>query len=148
MARNRVFTKRDIDGIVELINTWPNETINWNDVRDKASPLLGFKPSRQGLNQHERVLTAFQSKKIHLRISPKQASPMPSSLTVAAKRIASLKAENERLELVNQVMRDRFRTWQYNAHIWGMREADLDKPLPLEAKDVAASEKDEYGRVK
>ncbi|HJW25981.1 MAG TPA: hypothetical protein VJ576_13895 [Rhodocyclaceae bacterium] len=148
MARNRVFTKRDIDGVVGLINTWPNETISWNEVRDKVTPLLGFKPSRQGLNQHERVLTAFQSKKAHLRISPKQTSPMPSSLAVAAKRIANLLAENKRLELINKEMKDRFRTWQYNAHVFGMSEADLDKPLPLVDKDVAASEKDEYGRVK
>lgn len=93
MARNRVFTQRDIDGIVTLIRDWPEETVKWGDVCAAAERVLGFKPSRQGLSQHEPILTAFQAKKGRLRIQPKAASPMPSSLAVASRRIASLMDE-------------------------------------------------------
>lgn len=148
MARNKVFTSQDIERIVALIRDWPKDTINWEAVCKAAEKVLGFKPSRQGLNQREEILTAFQAKKGRLRISPEQASPMPSSLAVAAKRIATLKAENEELTLINKRLRERFRTWQYNAHARNMTEEDLDKPLVFLDKDVAKSEKDEYGRVK
>jgi hypothetical protein len=148
MARNRVFTQTDIDGIVSLIRNWPKETIKWGDICTAAERVLGFKPSRQGLSQHEAILIAFQSRKGHLRIQPKEASPMPSSLAIASKRIASLNAEKRELELQIKQLRERFRTWQYNAHVKNMTEEDLDKPLPIIDKDVSESEKDEYGRVK
>ena len=73
---------------------------------------------------------------------------MPSSLAVAARRISRLAAENHELELQNKRLLERFRTWQYNASVRNMTEADLDRPLPILDKDVSKTEKDEYGRVK
>lgn len=148
MARERVFTKTEIDLIVDKIRTWPGETINWGDLCASLKDILGRRPSRQGLSQHEAIQVAFTARKKHLRIQPKQASPMPSSLAVAARRIARLLAEKQ--ELVQQIeqLRERFRTWQYNAHVKDLTEADLDKALPIIDKDVTKSEKDEYGRVK
>lgn len=148
MARNRVFTQTDINGIVDLIRNWPKETLKWSDICIAAERVLGFEPSRQGLSQHEAIQVAFQSKKGRLRIQPKAASPMPSSLAIASKRIASLIAEKHELELQIKTLRERFRTWQYNAHSKNMTEADLDKPLPIIDKGVSESEKDKYGRVK
>ncbi|MDO8943847.1 MAG: hypothetical protein Q7U75_11735 [Desulfobacterales bacterium] len=148
MARERVFTQEEIDLIVDKIRTWSGETIKWGDVCTAAKDILGRKPSRQGLSQHEAILTAFQARKGRLRIQPKEASPMPSSLAVASKRIANLMAEKREWELERELFRRKFRTWQYNAHVKGMTEADLDKPLPIIDKDVSESEKDEYGRVK
>lgn len=148
MARERVFTMAEIDLIVDRIRTWPGETINWGDLCASLKDILGRMPSRQGLSQHEAIQVAFTARKKHLRIQPKQASPMPSSLAVAAKRIARLLAEKRELELQVQQLRERFKTWQYNAHVKELTEANLDKPLPIIDKDVAESEKDEYGRVK
>jgi hypothetical protein len=148
MARNKVFTARDIEAIVTIIRDWPKETISWDDVRKASVKVLGYEPSRQGLNQREEILRAFQAKKGHLRVQPKEASPMPSSLAVAARRISRLVAENRELELQNKRLMEKFRTWQYNASAKNMTEKDLDKPLPILDKYVASSEKDEYGRVK
>lgn len=148
MARERVFTQTEIDLIVDKIRTWPGETIKWGDVCASLKDTLGRMPSRQGLSQHEAIQAAFTARKKHLRIQPKQTSPMPSSLAVAAKRIARLSAENRELELQVQGLRERFRTWQYNAHVKDLTEAALDKPLPIIDKDVSASEKDKHGRVK
>ena len=148
MARNRVFTDYDIDGMVELIRAWPTDAISWSAVCKKAEPLLGRVPTRQGLSQCEAILTAFQAKKQGLRISPQQSTPMPSSLAVASERIARLNAKIAELQLENQRLRDKFITWQYNAHARNMTQADLDNPLPQIDREVDASEKDEYGRVK
>ena len=148
MARNKVFTARDIEAIVTIIRDWPKETINWDGVRKAAVKVLGYEPSRQGLNQREEILRAFQAKKGHLRVQPKDTSPMPSSLAVGARRIARLMAENRELELQNKRLMERFRTWQYNASAKNMTEADLDKPLPFLDKHVSESAKDEYARVK
>ncbi len=148
MARNKVFAARDIEAIVTIIRDWPKETISWNEVRKASVTVLDYEPSRQGLNQREEILRAFQAKKGHLRVQPKDASPMPSSLAVAAQRISRLVAENRELALQNKRLMEKFRTWQYNASAKNMTEADLDKPLPFLDKHVSASEKDEYGRVK
>ena len=42
MARNRVFTQTDIDGIVSLIRNWPKETIKWGDICTAAERVLGI----------------------------------------------------------------------------------------------------------
>ena len=148
MARNRVFTDTDIEGVIELIRAWPKEVISWSAVCKKTEPLLGRVPTRQGLSQVEEILTAFQAKKKGLHISPKQSVPMPSSLAVASQRIARLNAEIAELKLENTRLRDRFITWQYNAHARNMTDTDLDNPLPMIDREVDASQKDEYGRVK
>lgn len=148
MARERIFTDNDIEGIVELIRAWPKEVISWSAICNKAEPLLGRVPTRQGLSQCNAILTAFQAKKQGLRISPLQSVPAPSSLAVASERIARLNAEIAELKLENTRLRDRFITWQYNAHAKNMTQADLDHPLPLIDREVDASEKDEYGRIK
>jgi hypothetical protein len=148
MARNRVFTEHDIEAIVTLIRDWPKETIAWQTVCEKAEPILGYTPSRQGLSQHEVILVAFQARKRNLRLQPQISTPMPSSLAIAAQRISRLQAENSELILQIKALRHRFRIWQYNAHARNMTEADLDRPLPIIDKEVAASEKDQYGRIK
>ena len=148
MARNRVFTDYDIEAIITLIRDWPKETIAWREVCDKANSILGYTPSRQGLSQHEKILIAFQARKRNLHVQPQKSAPTPSSLAIAAQRISRLQSENSELELQIKKLRHRFRVWQYNAHARNMTEADLDRALPIIDKEVAASEKDKYGRVK
>ena len=147
MARNRVFTDTDIEGIIEMIRSWPTGTIAWAKVCKKAEAVLGFIPSRQGLSQHDAILTAFQARKEGLRVAPQVGRPMPSSLAVASERIARLNAQIAELNLENRRLLDKFITWQYNAHSRNMTQADLDTPLPQIDREVDASEKDEYGRV-
>lgn len=146
MPKNRMFRESDIKAIVSLVRAWPKETISWADVCKQSEPLLGFRPSRQGLYQREEIREAFQAKQQGLRISPKEASPMPSSLAVAAKRIANLNAEVREKELMITRLRDRFVRWQYNAYKKGMTEADLDAPLPFIDREVGSTEKDKARR--
>lgn len=148
MARNRVFTDIDIEGIVNLIRAWPKATISWAEVCKKSENILGFVPSRQGLSQHPAILTAFQSRKDGLHIAPQKDRPMPSSLAVASERIARLNAQIAELDQENRQLRDKFITWQYNAYARNMTQADLDNPLPQIDREVDASEKDNFGRVK
>ena len=130
MPKNRKFTPTDIDAIVHLINTWTHPSISWEDVCSKSESILGFLPSRQGLNQKDEILNAFQSKKKCDRNLRETAFRSPSSLAVAGRRISELTAEVARLKNVNSSLRDRFQMWQYNAHLHGMSQSDLERPLP------------------
>jgi hypothetical protein len=136
VPKNRVFRQTEIDAIVQTIRAWPKSTISWADVCKEATPILGFTPSRQGMNQREPILEAFQARKKHLRVSPMQALPMPSSLAVAARRIGILNAEISELKAMNTLLKDRLQIWQYNAHLKGMNDATLDKPLPSIDREI------------
>ena len=148
MPKNRVFRQTEIDAIVQVIRAWPKDTISWADVCKHATPILGFTPSRQGMNQRAPILEAFQARKKNLRVSTKQASPMPSSLAVAARRIGILNAEISELKAMNTRLMDRFQKWQYNAHLKGMNDATLDKPLPPIDREIDKAEANKPGRPK
>ena len=55
---------------------------------------------------------------------------MPSSLSVAAQRIARLQTEIYELKMQNDALLEQFVKWQYNAYKHGMTPAKLDAPLP------------------
>lgn len=148
MPKNRVFRQTEIDAIVQVIRGWPKDRMSWDDVCKIATPILGFTPSRQGMNQRAPILAAFQARKKHLRVTPKEASPMPSSLAVAARRIGILNAEIAELKAVNTRLQDRLQIWQYNAHIRGLADTVLDKPLPLIDREIDKAEANKPGRPK
>lgn len=130
MPKNRKFRREDIDAIVHVINTWPHPSISWEDVCCKSEAILGFLPSRQGLNQKDEISSAFRSKKKFDRNTRLTALPSPSSLAVAGRRLDELNEEINRLKSINSALRDRFQMWQYNAHLHGMSQSDLERPLP------------------
>lgn len=147
MARNPVFTQQHIAAVVRLIRGWDGDKIRWVDVCEAAGNLIGFTPSRQGLSRHEAILVAFQSKQESLRIGGHH-QPVPSSLAIAAKRIAGLQAKNRELERRIRDLNERFRTWQYNAHVRNISEEELDRPLPVVTKGVGEAEIDDDGHVR
>lgn len=55
---------------------------------------------------------------------------MPSSLAVAAQRIARLQIENDELKLKNDALLEQFAKWQYNAYKHGLKEHQLNADLP------------------
>ncbi len=136
MPKNRVFHRTEIDAIVDRIRNWPKETISWSDVCKIAESILGFRPSRQGMHQREPIREAFQAKKNNLRAKSKVTSPMPSSLAVASRRIGSLEAELSEVKAKNIRLNDCLQIWRYNAHLKGMTDALLNKPLPLIDREV------------
>lgn len=138
MPKNRTFKRVDIDSIVHLISTWPNNSISWEEVCCQAESILGFRPSRQGLNQREEILNAFQAQKKHVHARRDTVIKLPSSLAVAGRRIADLHAEIAEIKSINSRLRDRFQIWQYNAHLHGLSQSALDKPLPNIDRQVSS----------
>ena len=55
---------------------------------------------------------------------------MPSSLAVAAQRIARLQTENDALRLKNDALLEQFVKWQYNAYKHGVKEHQMNAELP------------------
>ena len=55
---------------------------------------------------------------------------MPSSLAVAAQRIARLRTENDELRAKNDALLEQFVKWQYNAYKHGLKEHLLNEDLP------------------
>ncbi len=127
MARHLL--PKDIKAITDIINGWPNSKITWQDIRDALSLILKNPPSRQALNSHEAIKIAYKAKKNRLKVSsPKTA--MPSSLKIAAQRITRLQTENEALKSQNDLLLERFVTFQYNAYKHGVKEHQLFAELP------------------
>lgn len=130
-------TLKDISTIINLIDS-AQEKLTWDGLCDSAEPLIGTRPTRQTLNAHERIKTAFALKKEQLKAGF-QTSKRPASLAIAEQRIKRLESENDRLKRENERLLQRFATWQYNAYKNGMTPAKLD--APLSAIDRDSSEK-------
>lgn len=67
---------RDIDSIVNLIRGWQEPKLSWLAICEAAEPLVGKLPSRQSLNAHEAIVTAYQTKKRGAeRQGPQKSAP-------------------------------------------------------------------------
>ncbi|NDV13002.1 hypothetical protein [Crenobacter caeni] len=126
-------TDRDIGIIINQIDS-VRDKLTWNGLCDAVEPLIGTRPTRQTLNAHERIKTAFALKKDLLR-DGFHPSKRPASLAIAEQRIRRLESENERLRRENELLLQRFVVWQYNAYKNGMTPAKLDAPLPVIDRD-------------
>lgn len=65
---------------------------------------------------------------------------MPSSLAIAAQRLARQKSVIDQLKSENDALLERFVRWQYNAYKYGMTEAQLDGDLPRIDRGRTAAE--------
>lgn len=114
---------RDINAIVNLIRGWQEPKLSWSAICEAAEPLVGKLPSRQSLNAHEAIVTAYQTKKGALKgRGPKNPRP-------AAARIVNLESEIEELKEENRRYKQQFVIWQYNAYKHGMTEHQLNTQL-------------------
>ena len=131
---------RGINAIVNLIRGWQEPKLSWLAICEAAEPLVGKLPSRQSLNAHEAIVTAYQTKKEVLKNrSPKH--PRPASLNIAAARIVNLESEIEELREQNRRYKQQFVIWQYNAYKHGMKEYQLNEPLPRIDRERTDGEK-------
>jgi hypothetical protein len=121
-------TVRDIGILVSLIDAWEGK-LGWEALCDAVAPLIGARPTRQTLNSHEEVKTAFNSKKALLK-KPIADLKRPASLNIAEQRIRRLESELARLRIENEVLLERFVRWQYNAYKHGLKKFQLDAELP------------------
>ncbi|MBA4709231.1 hypothetical protein [Aquitalea aquatica] len=119
----------DIDAIVDIIRGWPNEKIFWEEICEACVKVIGKTPTRQTLNAHAAIKDAYSAKKSGLKVSPPRTA-MPSSLSVAAQRIARLQTENDELKMKNDALLEQFVKWQYNAYKHGLKEHQLNADLP------------------
>lgn len=128
-------TARDIELLVGLIDGW-NGKLTWDAVCDEAKGLIGTRPTRQTLNAHARIKSAFGDKKAQQKagFKPKKR---PESLAIAEQRIRRLDSENQRMKAENNRLLERFVRWQYNAQKRGISQTVLDAPLPEIDRDSA-----------
>lgn len=55
---------------------------------------------------------------------------MPSSLAVAAQKVARLQTENDSLRVQNDALLEQFVKWQYKSYKHGVKEHRLNADLP------------------
>jgi FtsZ-binding cell division protein ZapB len=122
-------TQTDIEAIVSIIYAWKGEALTWDGICEASAPVIGKKPTRQSLNANKLIKEAYKSKKSALKIHG-PVTPKPSSLAMAADRIARLQSEIESLKRKNAALSEQFVIWQYNAYKYGMKEHQLNEPLP------------------
>jgi len=122
-------TQTDIGAVISIIYAWKGEKLTWEGICEASDTLIGKKPTRQSLNANKPIKEAYLSKKATLKLR-KPTSPKPSSLTIAGERIARQQSEIESLKRKNTALLEQFVTWQYNTYKYGMKEHQLNEPLP------------------
>ncbi|MCF5029621.1 hypothetical protein GIW78_10150 [Pseudomonas syringae] len=122
-------TSKDIAILINLINSWDGK-LGWEALCDAVAPLIGARPTRQTLNSHSQVKTAFRQRKEQQK-SGLVPTKRPASLNIAEQRIGRLESENSRLRAENSALLERFIKWQYNAYKHGISKEKLDAELPL-----------------
>ena len=122
-------TIRDVEAILNIIHAHDNDKLTWEGICEAAEAVVGKKPTRQSLSANESIKDAYKAKKASLKLKT-PSKPKPSSLTAAADRIARLQSENETLKRKNDALLEQFVIWQYNAYKYGVKEHQLNQPLP------------------
>jgi len=124
-------TDKDIEKIVSLIDQWDDETkFTWDSLCGLALRRYSITATRQTLQGYSRIKEAYNDKKVDLRANGKRKIKTPPSLNIAAKRIATLEAENARLKKEQERVLAQFVVWQYNAYAHGVAMDQLNRPLP------------------
>jgi hypothetical protein len=122
-------TERDVDAIVEIIRGWRSDRLTWEQICESAVAVVGAKTTRQTLNAHPAIKAAYTAKKAGLEVHGPRTS-MPSSLAVAAQRIARQQSVIDELKATNSRLLEQFVKWQYNACKHGLKEYQLNEELP------------------
>lgn len=119
----------ELSAIEDALYSWEG-VITWVGVCAKVEMLTGKSVTRQTLSGNSVIKRAYdQAKSRSNKLIP--VAPSPSSLRNAADRISRLESEIAALKSENSKLIEKFLRWQYNAHIKGLTEAHLDKPLPI-----------------
>ena len=125
--KSRHLTDNDIERIIELLDGWDG-SLTWEALCEACVGAIGFKPTRQTLHKFSRVAGAYKLAKERHKNDVKDLK-IPTTLAVAAQRIARLTREVERLERENAALLEQFVVWQYNAYKHGISRENLNKGL-------------------
>ena len=123
-------TKTDVEAILNIIAAHEgNIKLTWESICDECTLVVGKKPTRQSLFANKIIREAYNAKKSILKTRG-ALNPKPSSLGIAAERIAKLQIEVELLKKKNDALLQQFVVWQYNAYKYGLKEHQLNESLP------------------
>lgn len=134
MAREiKNITDQDVEAVCLIIDGWSStEKLSWEGLVAAVENRLEQKWSRQALDRHSRISTAFRLKKRSLQSRSskvKKEDGMATEMRELLETNAKLKSTIERLEQENHGLLERFMRWSYNAASRGLTEEFLDKPL-------------------
>ena len=104
--------------------------MTWEAVCQSTEKIIGRKPSRQSLFANKEIKEAFKARKAGIGQRGNEL-PKPGNLIIAAERIKRLQNENEVLKKKNTELLEKFVIWQYNAYKHGVKEHQLNEPLPI-----------------
>lgn len=127
-------TKRDIESIINIIHSYDGDKLTWQAICLASEAVVKKIPTRQSLYANQAIKEAYKTKKDSLKLRG-QRKPKPSSLTAAADRISRLESENEMLKRKNDALLEQFVVWQYNSYKHGIKEHQLNAPLPKIDRD-------------
>jgi hypothetical protein len=122
-------TKNDVEAILNIIHGHQNDKLTWDGICEASEAVVGKKPTRQSLHGNKVIREAYTAKKESLKIKG-LSKPKPSSLNAAADRIAKLQSELDCLKMKNDALLQQFVIWQYNSYKYGIKEHQLNEPLP------------------
>jgi len=126
--RRRV-TEADVSKVIGLIQTWPDTRITWPLLVERVSSYLGQSWTRQALERHEPIKTAYQAVRDGRRRA-RASSPVDPAETVWKRRAEALHAEVEELKRRLERYEERFVRYEYNASKHGLKSGVLGQPLP------------------
>ena len=128
--RGRNLTDNDVNTILKIIDGWTGPLM-WSLLIEELEKRVHSHYTRQALHRHERILHAFQEKKVSLRNRPTSKRNNQSvEVQLLVDTNGHLEAENERLKSENERLLEQFVVWAYNARIRGGDEKNLRQPLP------------------
>lgn len=134
MAKSRAKNLDDgsIELIVGVLDGWSGK-LTWDLLIDAVEKRMRVRYTRQALDKHARIRTAYRVTKERLSGVPRIERPKNLSdveARVLTERLKRLEAENKRLQVENERLLEQFVTWAYNAHLKGLTKEYLNSSLP------------------
>lgn len=134
MAKRRARNLDDqaIERIVGMLDGWSGK-LSWDLLIEAIEKRLDARYTRQTLDKHVRIKSAYQVTKTRLgKVPGSELHQKLSAVEVGAltERLKRLEAENARLKVENHSLLEQFVTWAYNAYLKGMTKENLSTPLP------------------
>lgn len=121
-------TPKDEQRIIKLIEEWSEPKLTWPLLVEACKEKLGISRARQSLMKLPAVDLAMKNRKAALKARTEKAGWI-SDIHKANERIEMLTELNQELRGALQDMYARFVIWQANAHLHGVTQSMLDRPV-------------------
>jgi hypothetical protein len=128
----RHLSEKNIRDICSMLDGWKGP-LTWNALLAGVKGLTGQMYSRQALDSHDEIKTAYAVRKGILQ-NVKDAEAVAGGPAASGRpteeRMARLVAENARLRAENDRLLGMFAVWAYNAALHGLNKERLNQPMP------------------